>query len=357
MIQLKTSQPARHPDPTIKAQSLAYLIFERTNLEEAESFLIDFGLTVVSRTADMLCLRAAGTAPFCYVVRRADQSRFIGFGLTVATAEDLVKLSRISGATPIRPSALPGGGDFVTLTDPSGFRIDVVHGQAEVDPLPRRPLLQWNLGGQVVRINQGQRPPAAPPEIVKLGHIVLEVVDYQATCAWYTNHFGFIPSDVQVLDDGQPAVTFMRLNLGDRPADHHTLAIAQGFAPTYSHSAYELLDTDAVGMGQRVLREHGWTHAWGIGRHILGSQIFDYWEDPWGDKHEHYCDGDVCTEKMQTGVHKVSRDAMAQWGPVMPTSFTKPKLTLKNILLIVKNLRRSPDLTFKKLVTLARLFG
>jgi catechol 2,3-dioxygenase-like lactoylglutathione lyase family enzyme len=252
---------------------------------------------------------------------------------------------------------MPGGGNLVTLTDPSGFKIDAIHGQRNVEPLPRRPLLQWNLAGQVERINHGQRPPVAPPEVLKLGHVVLEVADYQSTCAWYTKNFGFIPSDVQVLDDGQPAVTFMRLNLGDRPTDHHTLAIAQGFAPTYSHSAYELLDTDAVGMGQRVLREHGWTHSWGIGRHILGSQIFDYWEDPWGDKHEHYCDGDVCTEKMQTGVHKVSREAMAQWGPVMPSSFTKPKLTLKNIVLIVKNLKSSPDLTFKKLVTLARLFG
>ena len=53
---------------------------------------------------------------------------------------------------------------------------------------------------------------------------------------------------------------------------------------------------------------------WGIGRHILGSQIFDYWQDPWGDKHEHYCDGDLFTADEPTGVHAVSREAMAQWG-------------------------------------------
>ena len=139
--------------------------------------------------------------------------------------------------------------------------------------------------------------------MIRLGHVVLEVADYQATCAWYTQHFGFIPSDVQVLPDGSPAVAFMRLDLGDTPADHHTLALAQGFMPPYSHSAYELVDADAVGMGQRVLREKGWTHAWGIGRHILGSQIFDYWQDPWGDKHEHYCDGDLFTADQPMGVH------------------------------------------------------
>ena len=50
----------------------------------------------------------------------------------------------------------------------------------------------------------------------------------------------------------------------------------------YGHSSFEVVDADAVGMGQRVLLKRGWRHAWGIGRHILGSQIFDYWEDPWG---------------------------------------------------------------------------
>ena len=190
-----------------------------------------------------------------------------------------------------------------------------------------------------------------------MGHVVLELADYQATCAWYTQHFGFIPSDVQVLPDGSPAVAFMRLDLGDTPADHHTLALAQGFAPMHSHSAFELVDADAVGMGQRVLRERGWKHAWGIGRHILGSQIFDYWQDPWGAKHEHYCDGDVFTADEPAGIHPVSREAMSQWGQVMPNSFTRPELTLSSLAAIVRNLRRSPDLSLSKLRTLAKIFG
>jgi hypothetical protein len=186
---------------------------------------------------------------------------------------------------------------------------------------------------------------------------VLEAADFQATCAWYTRHFGFIPSDVQVLPDGSPAVVFLRLDLGDTPADHHTLAIAQGFMPAYSHSAYELVDVDAIGIGQHVLRQCGWRHAWGIGRHVLGSQIFDYWHDPWGAKHEHYCDGDLFTAEVPMGVHPVSREAMSQWGPAMPSTFTKPALTPGNVAALIRNLRRSPDLSLQKLITLARVFG
>jgi hypothetical protein len=356
-MKLTTAQPARHPNPTTKASALAYLTFDRPDLGEAELFLNDFGLRTVSRGEALLLLRGTDASHFCYVVRKAPTARFVGFGLQVDNKADLDALAKLPGASGVEQSPLPRGGYMVRLTDPSGFRVDAIWGQAPAPILPHRPPMPFNSVDAPVRINGTQRPPECAPEIVRLGHVVLELVDYQETCAWYTQHFGFIPSDVQVLPDGTPAVTFMRLDLGVRPADHHTLALAQGFVPTYSHSAYELVDADAVGMGQRVMRDKGWTHAWGIGRHILGSQIFDYWQDPWGNKHEHYCDGDLFTADMPTGVHAVSREAMAQWGPTMPRSFTKPKFTLASIVALFRNLRRSPDLTLSKLRTLAKIFA
>ncbi|MEM5421037.1 MULTISPECIES: VOC family protein [Paraburkholderia] len=356
-MKLTTSQPARHPHPTAKATALAYLVFDRSDLEQAERFLNDFGLQTVSRDEAMLLLRGTGPSHFCYVVRRASKARFVGFGLQVGGRAELDALAKLPDASEVERSALPGGGYVVRLTDPSGFAIEAVWGQAPASSLPHRLPLPFNSVDATVRVNGTQRPPENAPEVIRLGHVVLELADYQETCAWYTRHFGFIPSDVQVLPDGSPAVAFMRLDLGDRPADHHTLALAQGFAATYSHSAYELIDADAVGMGQRVLRNKGWTHAWGIGRHILGSQIFDYWQDPWGDKHEHYCDGDLFTANEPTGIHAVSREAMAQWGPTMPRSFTKPRFTFASMVALVRNLRRSPDLTLSKLRTLAKLFA
>lgn len=356
-MKLATAQPVRHPSPTTKATALAYLVFERPDLEKAEGFLNDFGLRTVSVDGESLFLRGTAATPFCYVVRQAEKPRFVGFGLSVDGLPALEKLTRVAGASDIESSPWPGGGHRVRLVDPSGFRVDAIAGQSPVSGLPHRPPLSFNSVDSVVRVNGTQRPPADAPEVIRLGHVVLEVADYQATSAWYTRHFGFIPSDVQVLPDGSPAVAFMRLDRGSEPADHHTLALAQGFAPVFNHCAFELVDADAVGVGQRVLRERGWAHAWGIGRHILGSQVFDYWQDPWGDKHEHYCDGDLFTVDMPTGVHAVSREAMAQWGPTMPRSFTKPKLTPSSVAALVRNLRSSPDLTLAKLRTLAKLFA
>ncbi len=355
MIQLKTPQPARHSNPVVKAQGLAYLIFERPDLAQMESFLKDFGLQVACRSANEIYMRSADTAPYCYRIIRGEQPRFIGFGLTMGSHRDLAALVNLPGASLIQP--LTGGGELVNLTDPSGFKVEAVFGQNLVESLPHRVALALNQGELHERVNATQRPPINPPEILRLGHVVLEVANFQETCAWYTKNFGLIPSDVQVLPDGSPAVAFLRLDLGDHPADHHTIALAQGFMPKYSHSAFEVVDADAVGIGQRILRERGWKHAWGIGRHILGSQIFDYWEDPWGDKHEHYCDGDLFTADTPTGIHPVNRAAMSQWGQPMPASFTKPKLSSKNIVGLMHNLRKSPDLSISKLIKLAKLFG
>lgn len=354
---LKMPQPSRHTDPTVKACSLAHLIFERSDLDLTERFLTDFGLVTARKTGDALYMRGTGTAPYCYRVHRAPRARFVGFGLCVATKADLIKISRLPGASPVKECHDPGEGLWTSLTDPSGFLVEIVHGQSEAPALTRRSALTFNDGAEPKRVNATQRPPAKPSEIIKLGHIVLEVAEYQKTCEWYTKTFGFIPSDVQVLPDGSPLVTFMRLDLGDQPADHHTMAIAQGFTPAYSHSAYEVVDADAVGMGQRFLREHGWKHAWGIGRHLLGSQIFDYWHCPWGDKHEHYCDGDMFTANKEMGVEWASPEAMAQWGQRMPASFTRPKLNIENLSGLLRSLKRSPDVTLKKLVTMAKLFG
>jgi catechol 2,3-dioxygenase-like lactoylglutathione lyase family enzyme len=357
VTELLTAQPARHPAPTVKATALAYLVFERPDLARTEGFLDDFGLALARRTDDTLYLRGTASAPYCYRVHRAARPRFVGMGFTVATRADLEKLSTLEGAGPIAASPHPGGGDVVSLRDPSGFLVEIVHGQTPAPELPHRGPIHFNVAGAAHRINDTQRPPPAPPEVIRLGHVVIEVADYQATSAWYTQHLGLIPSDVQVLPDGSPAVAFFRLDLGATPADHHTLAIVQTFMPGYSHSAYEVVDADAVGMGQRVLREKGWKHAWGIGRHILGSQIFDYWNDPWGAKHEHYCDGDLFTADRPTGVSPVSREGMSQWGQPMPANFTKPQFTPAAIAALIKSLRRSPDVSLRKLVTIARIFG
>lgn len=355
---MTTRQPERHSAPTIKAQRLAYLVFERPDLKRAIRFLTDFGLQVCYESQDLVLLRGTESQPYCYRIQRGPKARFVGLGFSAASFEDLQRFADlVPQASPVEHAPDPAGGQRVRVVDPSGFQVEIIFGQTVEPELSHRPPLPWNIDRQAVRVNASQRPPIEPAEVLRLGHVVLEAADYQSTCGWYTQHLGLLPSDVLLLPDGSPAVAFLRLDLGDTPADHHTLALAQGIAPFYSHSAYELVDADAVGVGQRVLHERGWAHAWGFGRHILGSQIFDYWQDPWGDKHEHYCDGDLFTADQPPGFHPATREAMSQWGQKMPSSFTRPRLTWGLVASLVRNLRSSPDLSVRKLVALSKLFG
>lgn len=43
------------------------------------------------------------------------------------------------------------------------------------------------------------------------------------------------------------------------------------------HSSFEVDDMDSQLVGHHHLQKQGWISVFGLGRHVLGSQIFDYW--------------------------------------------------------------------------------
>ena len=125
-LRLTTPQPARNPNPTTKATTLAYMIFERPDLGLAEKFLTDFGLRKTHETPDLLLMRGTDAAPYCYVALRGSKAQFLGLGFTVASLDDLIKLAAFSEASPIEDIDWPGGGKRVRMTDPAGLRVDAV---------------------------------------------------------------------------------------------------------------------------------------------------------------------------------------------------------------------------------------
>ena len=271
--------PGRSKNPLVKVAGLAWLEFEKPDLDRAERFGTDFGFTVADRTPDTLLLRGRQAAAACLVVRRGPQARFVAPTFAAAARDDLDRLARGTGGT----VTAHGGGHAVLLRDPSGFPVRVVHGVPEFPALPERAPLPLNFGSEPVRVNATQRPARRPAEIQRLGHVVLGTTRFRAALDWYLDTLGLIVSDFLYLDgqrDRGPAMAFIRCDLGSVPADHHTLAMALQPHTGYVHSAYELTDLDEVAASGEYLRERGYRHAWGLGRHIQGSQIFDYWRDP-----------------------------------------------------------------------------
>ncbi len=315
--------PGRAPDPVVKVHDLAWLEFEKPDLERTERFARAFGFTIALRTQDELHLRGADPGSPCALVRRGPRSRFLGPAFRAADAKDLHRLSAATGA---RLAPLPGnlGGLAVDLADPVGLRVRVVSDALELAALPVQSPLTVNAGRELVRVNAAQRPPRTPAVVQRLGHLVLQTAAFRRTLDWYLQHLGLIVSDF-LYYSGQrergPVLAFIRCDRGPAPADHHTLALALGPSNRYVHSAYQVCDLDTLAAGGEYLLDHGYRRSWGIGRHIQGSQIFDYWRDPDGLLVEHFTDGDLFDCTLEPGWTPMSASGLAQWGPPATKDF------------------------------------
>ena len=324
-----------------RAVELAFLRWEKRQLAPTENFWRDFGMHVVSVSADRVVARGTGPAPCIAIAEKGRRDRFIGPAFRMSDDTDLDRYVQSLGASWLAPEFIPGGGQGVELSDPSGRSIWLLKGQSAVEPLPTRAALvaDTNTAQHAPRVNRTVRAPIEPARIVRLGHVVLQTVDFPRMADWYQRVLGIIPTDVQYLADGSPTLAFCRLNLGDQPADHHTVVLVGGIEEKYEHSAYEVVDLDALGQGQQVLRAQGHRHMWGIGRHVLGSQLFDYWFDPDGFEHEHYTDGDLFTADFETAYSPLEFGGIWAWGDDAPASM-KPKKNLRTLVHVLGLLRR-----------------
>src|ERR1700741_2029780 len=173
--------PGRSKNPLVKVAGLAWLEFEKPDLDRAGRFGTDFGFTVADRTPEALVLRGRQAAAACLVVRRGPRARFAGVAFQAAEQGDLDRLARGTGGT----VAAYQGGHAVLLRDPSGFPVRVVHGVPELPALPERAPLPVNFGTEPVRVNATQRPARPPAQIPRLGHIVLSTTRFRAAPDWY----------------------------------------------------------------------------------------------------------------------------------------------------------------------------
>lgn len=315
-------------DPLVRAEDVAHVALVTPDLERAERFYQDFGLFPSACSPDAVWLRAHGPAHHAVILRRGPRARFEAVAMRVDSELALRRLASLPGAAPIERITEPGGGLRVRLAAPGGLAVHAVHGIAEVAPLPRRPALAANRPAEKPRVDGTQRPARAPAELARLGHVALETTHFARTLLFWMRTFGMIVSDFQWLEEAPgrgPVMAFTRCDRGEQPSDHHTIAIAAGAGDGLAHAAFETEDLDAIAAGGAWLRERGWRHVWGIGRHVLGSQLFDYWRDPDGRTLEHYADGDVLTAPAGTGRTPFRGTTLYQWGPPLPADFVGPR--------------------------------
>jgi catechol 2,3-dioxygenase-like lactoylglutathione lyase family enzyme len=336
----------------VQLARLGHVHFEHPDLEKFKKFAVDFGFVEVKEhsTEDRIYYRGYGRDRYIYVASRSKDGiqKFKGPSWVAKNEQEFEKAKKIPGAVVSNMNDAPGGGQRVTFQRVDNTYIHIIWGQEEQDVDSKEPTATHEQVGPMNRpfekMRKGlklyieirrplankvtgkfQRFHSGPALVHKLGHLGYVVPDFDNELKWYTDNFNFVPSDILYHWDfsNMDVLTFMHLDLGNEFSDHHcffmqraALHVKKAFV---HHTSFEVADFDTQLLGHDWLARKGWQSVWGVGRHVLGSQIFDYWADPSGFKIEHYADGDVVNKDTPTRREVVG--PMSVWGPEVPKDF------------------------------------
>ncbi|OQO06633.1 hypothetical protein B0A48_08420 [Cryoendolithus antarcticus] len=324
-------------DPSARVQivKLAHMRYQHPDLEEITTFLRDFGMHIAKRTETEIWYRGYGPDQYVYYAVKGEK-KFLGGTFEVESEAELEKASRIPGAGKIEDlSDAPGGGKLLILRDPEGFLINLLYGQTPVEKseYPQKVIYNFESPEDKPRVRKFNRFTPGPAAVHKLGHYGLCVLDFPKQLQWYTQNFNLAPTDflyIPLPDEASKGASgkatkdvaaFLHIDRGADPVDHHTFFMSGNKTAHVHHCSFEVHDYDTQHLGHQWLAGKGYTSVWGIGRHILGSQLFDYWWDTTGNMIEHYADGDLVNEDTPVGWGSAGDESLAVWGPEVPSWF------------------------------------
>ncbi|PIG69126.1 hypothetical protein AARAC_011698 [Aspergillus arachidicola] len=318
----------------VQLSRIAHVYFEHADLDAFTRFAKDFGFVEAAREGNTIYYRGYRRDPYVYVASQSPtrRSTFLGAAYVAKDEESFAKAAAMPGAVRRKLDEAPGAGEMVTFARPNGTWVHVVYGQKERDVESKTTPTAthdsqgpFNTPFEKPRKGQFQRYRDGPALVHKLGHYGYVCKEFETELEFYTSNFNFVHSDILNLPQfpQMDVMTFMHLDLGEEYTDHHTFFL-QRASPTVSktyvhHTSFEVADFDTQLMGHHYLAQKGWKSVWGVGRHILGSQIFDYWYDSSRFKIEHYADGDVVNCNNPTRREPVG--PLSVWGPELPRDF------------------------------------
>ncbi|QQS10572.1 MAG: VOC family protein [Rhodospirillales bacterium] len=310
--------------PLTKVTDLAYVRLGAPDLDAMETFLVDFGLIRAARTENALYMRGTDSPHHVHIAEKGPP-RFLAIGYHAGSMADLERLAAAPGASAVEAVDDPGGGHRVRLREPNGYAIEVVHGMLRLDPIaaPRQLL---NSGDEPLRrAGRLMRLPPSPAPVKRIGHAVLSTPIVAETVKWFRDTLGFIGSDDVYAGAKENVIgSFNRLDRGDEYVDHHVFFAVHNDRAGLNHVSYEVPDVDAVLKDHAHLKSLGrYEHMWGVGRHLLGSQVYDYWSDPWGRVHERWADTDRLNASDGSNLLSVEDGFQSQWGEPPPEKFLR----------------------------------
>jgi catechol 2,3-dioxygenase-like lactoylglutathione lyase family enzyme len=180
--------------------------------------------------------------------------------------------------------------------------------------------LATNGPGRTLRANARSSAAIArteSPRPRRLSHVVTTSTHAASSRRFFVEGLGFAVSD-EVPGLG---AAFLRCS-----TDHHNVLVHPGPVAFLHHTAWEMEDVDAVGAAASALvAADPARHAWGLGRHGIGSNYFWYLRDPAGNFAEYTSDLDVIDDADAWRVaSSLPAHGLAAWGPPIPRDFFAP---------------------------------
>ena len=303
----------------IKVTDIAYVRMRAPDLDLMSEFLDNFGLVRSGKTANALYYRPTDPVHHVHITEKGDP-KFVGFGYYADSEEDLARVAKAPGASAIEAIDEPGGGRRVRLREPNGYQIEVVHGLDKVEAIPVKRQLTNSGEEPLRRAGAVMRLPKAPSMVKRIAHGVLSSPKVVETVKWFRDTLGFIQSDDLYAGKPENIIgSFNRLDRGADYVDHHVFFCLAKETAGLNHISFEVPDIDAVFTDHAYLQKLGkYEHMWGIGRHLLGSQVYDYWSDPWGRVHEHWADSDRLNAANGGNTLPLEEGFVSQWGEPPP---------------------------------------
>lgn len=299
----------------LQISGLHHVHVQVKDLAGNENFAKSFGLVETQRSSSHVFFRTAGEDAYSYITEVGSETRLKAIAFKALSRDVLVQAVRDHGATEIRALEGPGGGEAVSLSDPDGNRIELVFGVAPRTPDPLRPEPKINYPGNRQRLNDTHPYPVkGPSQLLKLGHVALFVGEFKRTAEWYERTLGLVASDRLFAGPPQNFVGgFYRLGRGSEWVHHHIMAFFAMGKPGLHHVSFEVQDIEQQMFGHRHLLKGGFEGVWGVGRHPLGSHVFDLWKDPNGLRFETFTDTDWCDQDRASRDYPVQESEMDMW--------------------------------------------
>jgi catechol 2,3-dioxygenase-like lactoylglutathione lyase family enzyme len=264
---------------------------------QRDFYLDVWGLTEVAQDGDVSYFAAEGSPePFVVRLRRNEGKRIDLIGIGAADRASVDELAAQLATAGVQLITEPG--QLSTFGGGYGFRCFDGDGRT----------LEVSCDVEERRAREIEPLESIP---VSLSHVVINSPDPEGTVAWYMKHLGVAISDQLTMPGMGDLMWFLRCSPW-----HHTFAVVRAPHASLHHLSFEMrgVEENMYASG-RVMRA-GFERIWGPGKHLAGSNMFNYFLDPSGNTMEYTTALEIVDEETwESHKYSIAEPVVAdQWG-------------------------------------------